>query len=531
MTVIKTIQRPSLLQWIYLLAPPLLILLALVSVGLKPQALQFFALYLPGVWLLWRSLVRPQKFWLVAAHLWAFMFSLDVLVRITLWINYSSLPDSSFILLAISNSNPQESGEYLSHNNYFLHTLPLLFVINIWIQLLHKKITPQALPRTLGSSLFIAFLILLLITAYSLRPTRKLAPFIYWPNYLTTIQHFQTDLKNGPHVIAQWEAAAKKSYTGYTGPEQQTLVLALGESTTRLDMQLCGYKRATTPTLLAMRAELAVFCNGYSGASSTVSSLKLMLTNETLATPDTWDKDTSLLALARAAGFKIFWLSNQDDLFTANMFGAYADKSAFLNRQSGRASVSLDENLLSDYTLALNDPHPKKLIVVHLIGNHPNYTARYTDEIFSAGADDAVNQEMQANDRNLWIRTQRAAYDNAVLYQDKIIAQLINNLRTQTTGTQHFIYASDHGNEVGHVRNFAGHSPTTEAGYAVPVIYWGTAQTLLNNYEGRQFVTDNLDQSLLNLLQIHSNNYQPERDIFSDAYQWQQPKQWPLWAK
>lgn len=531
MMVLKNIRRPDFPQWIFLLLPPLLISLALLSVGLKPQAIQFFALYLPGVWLLWQSLLSTHKIWLIAAHLWALIFSLDVLVRIILWINYNSLPDSNFILLSISNTTSQESIEYLSHNNYFLAYIAPLFAINIWIHLLHKKFTPQILDHTLASNIFIAFLILLIIAAYNIRPTRKLAPFIYWQNYVSIIQHFQETLKNGSQVIAQWDAVAKKIYTNYSGPEQQTLVLAIGESTTRLNMQVCGYNRATTPELLAIRAELAIFCKGYSGASTTVSSLKLMLTDETLATPDSWDKNTSLLALARAAGFKIIWLSNQDDLFTANMFGAYADKAVLLNRQSGRTSVSLDENLLRDYTLALNDPHQRKLVVVHLIGNHPNYTARYSDEIFTASSDDAVNTEMAVNDRNLWVRSQRAAYDNAVAYQDKIITKLINNLRAHNTGTQHFIYASDHGNEVGHVRNFAGHSPNTEAGYAIPLIYWGNAQTLLNNYEDRLFITDNLDQSLLNLLQIHSNNYQPNRDIFSDAYQWQQPQQWPLWAK
>ncbi len=524
--------RPTPMHWLFLLLPPALIFISLFSAGLKTQSFQFFALYLPGVWLLWQSLLRPRKLWLLAAHLWAFIFSIDVLVRISLWVSYNSLPDSSFILLAISNTTAQEITEFFTQNSYFALSIPLVLAINGWIYIFHKKINPMEL-NSLGSAIFITILTLLLLSAYALRPTRNLTPFIFWPNYFSVIDNFQTSLASGPKVNKQWDDSAKQRFVAYTGPAQQTMVLALGESTNRMNMQLCNYGRATTPKLNAMRDQLAVFCNGYSGASSTVPSLKLLLTDESLAQPDSWDKGSSLLAVARAAGFKIFWLSNQDDKFTATMFGNYADKSVFLNRRSGRSSVSLDESLLADYTQALADDSPRKLIVVHLIGCHPNYAARYPSNSASFKADtaDAVNHDLENSGRNLWIRTLRAHYDNSVLYQDRVLAQLIDQLRTLKDGDRHFVYASDHGNEVGHVRNFAGHSPATEAGYAVPLIYWGQALNQLQTLSNRIFITDNLDQSLLQLMHIQTNNYDSSRDLFSNDYQWRPPKRWPLWRR
>lgn len=523
--------RPTLLHWFFLLLPPALIFFSLFSAGLKTQSIQFFALYLPGVWLLWQSLLRPRKLWIVAAHLWALIFSVDVLVRISLWISYNSLPDSSFVLLAISNTTVQEITEFFTQNSYFALSIPLVLAINGWIYLFHKKINPMELEYSLGSAIFIAILTLLLLSAYALRPTRNLTPFIFWPNYVSVIESFQTSLASGPKVNKQWDDSAKQRFVTYTGPAQQTMVLALGESTNRMNMQLCNYGRATTPELNAIRDQLAVFCKGYSGASSTVPSLKLLLTEESLAQPDTWDKGTSLLAVARAAGFKIFWLSNQDDKFTTTMFGNYADKSVFLNRRSGRSSVSLDESLLVDYAQALADNSPRKLIVVHLIGCHPNYAARYPGNStrFKADTVDAVNRDLESSGRNLWIRSLRAHYDNSVLYQDRVLAQLIEQLRSNEDGDRQFVFASDHGNEVGHVRNFAGHSPATEAGYAVPLIYWGHALSQLQAVTDRIFVTDNLDQSLLRLMGIQTNNYDSRQDLFSSDYQWQPPKHWPLW--
>lgn len=525
--------RPTPLHWLFLLLPPALIFISLFSAGLKTQSFQFFALYLPGVWLLWQSLLRPRKWWLVAAHLWAFIFSVDVLVRICLWVSYNSLPDSSFILLAISNTTAQEITEFFTQNSYFALSIPMVVAINGWIYLFHKKINPVELDYSLGAALFVAVLSLLLLSAYALRPTRNLTPFVFWPTYFSLIEKFQTSLKNSPNVNRQWDRSAKQHFVAYRGPERQTMVLALGESTNRMDMQLCDYGRATNPQLNAIRDQLAIFCKGYSGASSTVPSLKLLLTDESLAQPDTWDKGTSLLSVARAAGFKIFWLSNQDDQFTTTMFGNYADKAVFLNRRSGRTSVSLDESLLADYSQALADESPRKLIVVHLIGCHPNYAARYPADSarFQADTADAVNQALESNGRNLWIRSLRAHYDNSVLYQDRVLAKLIDRLRALESGDRHFVFVSDHGNEVGHVRNFAGHSPTTEAGYAVPLIYWGQALSRLQAVSNRVFVTDNLDQSLVQLMHIQTNNYDSSRDLFSSDYQWRPPKRWPLWQQ
>lgn len=45
-------------------------------------------------------------------------------------------------------------------------------------------------------------------------------------------------------------------------------------------------------------------------------------------------------------------------------------------------------------------------------------------------------------------------------------------LATPDTRQKTLLYAPDHGNEVRHVGNHVGHSPRTEAAYAVPVMDW-----------------------------------------------------------
>jgi heptose-I-phosphate ethanolaminephosphotransferase len=73
--------------------------------------------------------------------------------------------------------------------------------------------------------------------------------------------------------------------------------------------------------------------------------------------------------LAREAGFRIHWLSNQppNDGWLG-LVSRRADEQVFINKGSGRGENNFDGNLLPALETALQDPAPKKLIVVHLLG-------------------------------------------------------------------------------------------------------------------------------------------------------------------
>jgi glucan phosphoethanolaminetransferase (alkaline phosphatase superfamily) len=94
-----------------------------------------------------------------------------------------------------------------------------------------------------------------------------------------------------------------------------TVILVLGESTSRHHMALYGYPRDTTPNLSAITSELAVFDDVISSHSSTVESLLPALTVplsalEAGARPE---RPISIVQLANAAGFETHWLSNQNE--------------------------------------------------------------------------------------------------------------------------------------------------------------------------------------------------------------------------
>ncbi|HEY1149681.1 MAG TPA: sulfatase-like hydrolase/transferase, partial [Pseudoduganella sp.] len=170
----------------------------------------------------------------------------------------------------------------------------------------------------------------------------------------------------------------------------------------------------------------------------------------------------------------------------------------------------------------LQRPAPKKFIVVHLMGAHLHYDLRYPKRFARfKDADDRVHASMKQASRPFWIRNARNEYDNAILYGDHVLNGLLGNLQ-RSVGTEPatFLYVSDHGQEVGHSRNFSGHSATDASGYEIPLILWTNredkvAAAARDSLEARPYQADVLDHTIVGLLDIRTASYQADRDLLS----------------
>jgi heptose-I-phosphate ethanolaminephosphotransferase len=240
----------------------------------------------------------------------------------------------------------------------------------------------------------------------------------------------------------------------------------------------------------------------------------------------------SVLAYARAAGYKIYWLSNQDDTYLSSLFGSYADQAIYKNTRSGRSSTSLDESLLPAYQQALADPDPKKLIILHLIGAHPNYKERYPVLFnkFTSDSNDLVEADLKKRNIDPWIRSLRNDYDNAVLYEDSLLAQFLDELKADTVPKfRSFTVVSDHGNEVGHEIDYAGHSPKTKAGYQVPVIMWSDQLKVTGVNKEKFLNTAELDNNLMHIMGLQDKSAPPQSYWLDENYKFHPEANWPYW--
>lgn len=480
-------------------------------------------------------LVQPHRWLGVGAA-----FALNSLVLITaaiegfLFLLYGLTPKHMIVVDAILGTNVNETREFIiAYGPQLLLVFVLLaslLALLYWTERkLHAPLKGTAAPlgrynRWIGGSMLLFFGLL------HLNPTvAKENPFVYWPGYISDYHKTQEFMRQARAQVQHNLKQVEKHPVAYAGPAEQTLVLVIGESVNRTSWSLYGYPRKTTPHLDSLRSQLLVFKDVTSADSTTAQSMLKMLTPATTERPDAWTSEPNVFALARAAGYKVYWLSNQEQCDgPIQILAEYAHEQIFVNNGRGRETRSLDEKLIPQLEKVLAAPDPRKMIVVHMQGAHLRYDLRYPDAFdrFS-GAEDEVTRSMKAAGRSHLIRQARNEYDNAMLYGDHVLSQIMaKSQKAMPARPTSVLFVSDHGQEVGHNRNFAGHSSTDLSGYQIPMVLWTNrtdkvtpeARTAL---EGRPYRTDRLDHTLLGLLDIRAGGYREADDILSKAFRFE----------
>nr|WP_175544929.1 phosphoethanolamine transferase [Variovorax sp. OV329] len=490
---------------------------------------QLLLLLLPLLaWLAWplRS-TAAMRLRRVALWTWVMLFALDGAARAFLLDSYQAAPDGALVLGAVANSNGREGGEYL-----WLHWRTVV----LWLAALAGAGTlawrlsgrgrrgPAQTPRWLVIALVIALLIA--SVAYASKPWRRLHPLAFWSNWAQSVQTLAADMADQQRERDEVLARAKQAAPVITRSGPSTVVLVITDSINRDNMGLYGYRRATTPRLQVQQRQagenMLVLRNAWSVDASTLPALRNMFA---FGRPEE-AQPQHLLALARAAGYKVWWMSNHDDVAIEQQHARLADVVEFVNRTPGRASASLDGELLDCIQEALEDPAERKLVVVHLLGAHPHYRLRYPggqnpfdDEV------DAVESQMVKDGRAAWVRSFRQDYDAALLYHDFVVSetlQLTRSIGRGQGGHRAWMYLSDHGQEVGHGGDRAGHSPHTESGYRIPALVWRN-EPLHQAAAQRPFRADWAGWTLAELLHLRWNGQEPGRNVLAPDYRWQPP--------
>lgn len=222
--------------------------------------------------------------------------------------------------------------------------------------------------------------------------------------------------------------------------------------------------------------------------------------------------------LAKAAGYEVIWLSNQNDRFVNSVFGSEASNFTLLNIGGSREDTSMDAQLIPEVEKALATPAPRKLIIVHLIGAHPHYDLRYTKEFEKFGDDDSVAEAMRRRSVFPWVRSARNHYDNSILYTDMLVAKMLDRLKA-TSGAKEFLFLSDHGQEVGHSSNHVGHAPQYQTGYEIPFLFYSSIDgDKCGQMQNRLYQTDRFSWTLLGRLGVTTTKSDARHDLMSDAF-------------
>ncbi|HWI41279.1 MAG TPA: sulfatase-like hydrolase/transferase, partial [Verrucomicrobiae bacterium] len=190
---------------------------------------------------------------------------------------------------------------------------------------------------------------------------------------------------------------------------------------------------------------------------------------------------------------------------------------------SSRSEGHLDETVLPHLEQALQDPAPLKLIIVHLLGAHPTYRFRYPASYSRFdGVEDEVTRGLTAQGRSGKAIRLRNQYDNVMLYSDHVLRQTLELCRKSRTPVA-WLFSPDHGQDVAHYSDYAGHNDRVISMYEVPFLFWrspGFEQGVsdLSRVASRPYQLDSLDNTLLGLMQIGGEFYDSSRDLFSPSF-------------
>ena len=418
---------------------------------------------------------------LIGAILWAFsLFSLGYF-----FIYRNEFSQS--VIYILFESNAAESSEYVGQYLAWWMIPAFLLYSAVAVYLWHR-IRPVHLSR--GGAWASSSMIVVALFGYPMfnqlvvkqRPLKltaehmrnRMEPAVPWQmvmgyvNYREQLTNFQRLLDENSRLPPLGNL--RDAHAG----EPSTLVLVIGESTNRQHMSLYGYPRATTPKLDAMREQLMVFSNVVSPRPYTIETLQQVLTFADQENPDLFLTQPSLMNMMRQAGYKSYWITNQQTMTKRNTmltaFSKQTDEQFYLNNTRAQNSRQYDGNVLEPFAKVLQDPAPRKFIVVHLLGTHMKYDYRYPPEYGRfTGRDDAPD----------WLTEDQLpvynSYDNAVLYNDFVVSGLIDKLAaTQPNGL--LLYFSDHGEDVydspGHKVLGREEARPTLPMYAIPFIVW-----------------------------------------------------------
>ena len=296
---------------------------------------------------------------------------------------------------------------------------------------------------------------------------------------------------------------------GGTGP--RVLVVVIGESSRYDRWSINGYARDTNP-LLSQQANLVPLADVITSVSATRLSVPVIISRKP-ATQSLKDgfSEKSFLTAFKEAGYKTFWLSNQISFgkfdTPVSVFAKEADEVEFLNLGGFTDNSNYDEVLFAPLAHALADPAPRKLVVLHTLGSHWNYSHRYPKQFDKwqpslFGVDKPAFTDIDIKEKL------NNSYDSSILYTDWFLDRVIETLKGDAQPAA-LLYVADHGQTLYDKScKLAFHGHNTQYEFHVPAFAWYSDAyaelhpdkvAQLRRHRKARLATENMFHTLLDL--------------------------------
>ncbi len=305
------------------------------------------------------------------------------------------------------------------------------------------------------------------------------------------------------------------------------VVLVVGETARAANFQLNGYARTTNPKL-AQLPGLVNFPSVSSCGTATVESVPCIfsLLQRSQFSRAKAKKQENLLDVLKRVGVDVAWWDNDSGC------QGVCQRTGSLSIEQEKDPVLCNDDGCYDGILlrALEEDFPTtgqaRLLVLHQKGSHgPAYFKRYP-ESSRHFQPDCRDENVQRCSREETIN----AYDNTIVYTDEVLSSIIDVLKdNQNRMDSVLIYVSDHGESLGENGIYLHGLPYAMAPQEqthVPMLAWFSSQapaslgldlSCVEKIHDRAYSHDNLFPSLLGIMNVRTNAYVAQEDIFSDC--------------
>lgn len=253
------------------------------------------------------------------------------------------------------------------------------------------------------------------------------------------------------------------------GGDETIYVFVIGEASRYDHWSLHGYSRETTP-LLAQCANIISFDSAFSQANLTGYSVPLILTRATADNAELAFQEKSIPEAFQEAGYKVGVITKQIPSMLVERIMQCSDK-AYFNAKGIDVEGNYDEQMIPILADYIRDSI--QFAVLHSLGCHFRYELRYPAEFarfqptfgtaFSYSLISEENKELLVN-----------AYDNAILYTDYFLGNLIHYLDSLDRPAV-MLFMSDHGESFWDDErklSLHGSYQISQYEYHVPLVVW-----------------------------------------------------------
>lgn len=303
--------------------------------------------------------------------------------------------------------------------------------------------------------------------------------------------------------------------------QSPTIIVVIGESFSYQHSSLYGYQYKTNENLDSRfsTGELMIFNDAVSVSDHTHPVMKSVFSLS--ETENNFGRYPLFPACFKAAGYQSILYDNQYFInLGEHTFLTDADVSNAMFSARNANGYAFDGNLVA----AMNPVDSNALCIIHLMGQHYGYEDRYPKEFRHFIADDYDKSKYTDRQREFI-----AHYDNATLYNDYVIDQIIKKHEDRNCI---LIYFSDHGEEVFECRDYMGHgnaarSPNIDLQIKIPFMIWASDK-YQQNYPDKiakikqaidlPITTNDIGHFLLDLADIKTEWLDYSRSFISDQY-------------